>query len=118
MEIMMGNENRPDEDLSNTGTRKPDDTVGSRGPHPAGGGHQTPEQAAITAQGSEKGSEQGSGGRSDADRHGEWRENGGAAGRTPPALGGSSGGHSDRKASAGPREGEPVAGEPERAKCS
>ena len=109
----MGNENRPDEDLSNTGTRKPDEAVGSRGPHPAGGGHQTPEQAAITGQ--------GSGGRSDAERRGEWGEGGqgsDAAGRGPPALGGSSGGHSDRKAAAGPREGEPVAGEPERAKRS
>ncbi|KQQ14756.1 hypothetical protein ASF53_09050 [Methylobacterium sp. Leaf123] len=104
----MGNENRPDEDLSNTGTRKPDEAVGSRGPHPAGGGHQTAEQAAITGQ--------GSGGRSDAERR-EGQDRG-AAGRTPPAIGGSSGGHSDRKASAGPREGEPVAGEPERAKHS
>lgn len=109
----MGNENRPEEDLSNTGTRKPDEAVGSRGPHPAGGGHQTPEQAAITGQ--------GSAGRSDAERRGEW--GGGAdgkaeSGRAPPALGGSSGGHSDRKAAAGPREGEPVAGEPERAKSS
>lgn len=105
----MGNENRPDEDLSNVGTRKPDEAVGSRGPAPAGGGHQTPEQAAITAQ--------GSGGRSDAEREGEWSETG-ETGRTPPAIGGSSAGHSDRKASAGPREGEPVAGEPDRAKHS
>ncbi|AMB44018.1 hypothetical protein Y590_03865 [Methylobacterium sp. AMS5] len=109
-EAVMGNENRPDEDLSNTGTRKPDEAVGSPGPHPAGGGHQTSEQAAITGQ--------GGGGRSDAERHGEWGESaeGAAAGRTPPAIGGSSGGHSDRKASTGPREGEPVAGEPDRAK--
>ena len=108
----MGNENRPDEDLSNTGTRKPDEAVGSRGPRPAGGGHQTAEQAAITGQ--------GSGGRSDAERQGEWSDSRGSetAGRTPPALGGSSGGHSDRKAYPGPREGEPVAGEPDRAKRS
>ncbi|MGA4552159.1 hypothetical protein [Methylorubrum aminovorans] len=109
----MGNENRPEEDLSNTGTRKPDEAVGSPGPHPVGGGHQTPEQAAITGQGSD--------GRSDAERRGEWgggSQGSDAEGRTPPALGGSSGGHSDRKASAGPREGEPVAGEPDRAKRS
>ncbi|MBD8906734.1 hypothetical protein [Methylorubrum zatmanii] len=108
----MGNENRPDEDLSNTGTRKPDEAVGSRGPHPAGGGHQTAEQAAITSQ--------GSGGRSDAERRGEWGAGGqkGQAGQTPPALGGSSGGHSDRMASSGPQEGRPVAGEPARAKNS
>ena len=105
----MGNENRPDEDLSNTGTRKPDEAVGSPGPHPAGGGHQTPEQAAITGQGSD--------GRSDAERRGEWGGRADAeAGRSPPAIGGSSGGQSDRKASAGPRAGEPVAGEPDRAK--
>ncbi|MFG5118693.1 hypothetical protein [Methylorubrum sp. POS3] len=102
----MGSENRPHEDLTNVGTRKPDEAVGSRGPSPAGGGHQTPEQAAITGQ--------GSGGRSDDERTSEW---GGAdEGRTPPAIGGSSGGHSDRKAAAGPRQGEPIAGEPERAK--
>lgn len=116
----MGNENRPDEDLTNVGTRKPDEAVGSRGPSPAGGGHQTPQQAAIT--------EQGSGGRSDDERTGEWAKgrardeargkDAAEEGRTPPALGGSSGGHSDRKASAGPREGEPVAGEPDRAKRS
>lgn len=37
---------------SETVTRKPDDAVGSRGTPPAGGGHQTPEQAAITDMGS------------------------------------------------------------------
>ncbi len=108
----MGNENRPDEDLTNVGTRKPEDAVGSPGPRPAGGGHQTPQQAAITGQ--------GSGGRSDDERTGEWAKGteGAEEGRTPPAIGGSSGGHSDRKASAGPRAGEPVAGEPDRAKRS
>jgi hypothetical protein len=106
----MGNENRPHEDLSNVGTRKPEDAVGSRGPGPAGGGHQTPQQAAITGQ--------GSGGRSDEERTGEWAKGSGEEGRTPPAIGGSSGGHSDRKASAGPRAGEPIAGEPDRAKRS
>lgn len=104
----MGNENRPDEDLSNVGTRKPEDAVGSPGPSPAGGGHQTPQQAAITGQGSS--------GRSDEERTSEW--GGSEEGRTPPAIGGSSGGHSDRKASAGPREGQPVAGEPDRAERS
>ena len=33
---------------SGTVTRKPDDAVGSRGEPPAGGGHQTADQAAIT----------------------------------------------------------------------
>ncbi|MDE3750264.1 hypothetical protein O0C52_31320, partial [Methylobacterium radiotolerans] len=37
---------------SGTVTRKPDDKVGSRGSPPAGGGHQTSDQAAITDMGS------------------------------------------------------------------
>ena len=78
---------------SGTVTRKPDDAVGSRGEPPAGGGHQTADQAAITDMG---------GG---APPQPEPREGWGATGepgRSPPAVGGSSGGHSDQKASRGP----------------
>jgi hypothetical protein len=82
---------RPTSD-SGTVTRKPDDKVGSSGSAPAGDGHQTAQQAAITGM--------GSGGKDDADRHGEWGQ--GQAGASPPAVGGSSGGHSDQKASRGP----------------
>jgi hypothetical protein len=85
---------------SATATRKPDDKVGTPGEPPAGGGHQTPEQAAVTGM--------GSGGKDDTARTKEW--GGAEAGRTPPAIGGSSGGHSDQKASTGPDAGEKVAG--------
>jgi len=77
---------------SGTITRKPDDKVGSEGDHPAGGGHQTAEQASIT--------DMGSGGKDDAARREDWGGDG--AGASPPAIGGSSGGHSDQKASQGP----------------
>lgn len=83
-----------------TVTRKPDADVGTPGGPAAGGGHQTPQQAAITGQ--------GSGGRSDADRQDTWKQ-GGEPGRNPAAIGGSSNGQSDQKAAEGPREGEPVA---------
>ena len=85
---------------SATATRKPDDKVGSPGSQPAGGGHQTPQQAAIT------GIE--SGGKDEAERRREM--GGGAAGSSPPAIGGSSNGHSDQKASRGPEAGTKVAG--------
>ncbi|MGU3536632.1 hypothetical protein [Methylobacterium sp. A54F] len=85
---------------SETVTRKPDSDVGSPGGPAAGGGHQTAAQAEVTRM--------GAGGRSDADRNQGW-DAGGEAGRAPPALGGSSGGHSDQKASRGPRDGETVA---------
>ena len=50
----------------------------------------------------------GSGGKDETDRKQDMR--GGAAGASPPAIGGSSGGHSDQKASRGPEAGEKVAG--------
>ena len=50
----------------------------------------------------------GSGGKDDDARKKEW--GGAEEGRTPPAIGGSSGGHSDQKASHGPEAGEKVAG--------
>ena len=83
-----------------TVTRKPDADVGSPGEPPAGGGHQTPEQAAIT--------DLGPGGRSDAERKAE--QQAGEPGRAPPALGGSSAGHSDQIASRGPDAGRKLAG--------
>ncbi|GJD47571.1 hypothetical protein OPKNFCMD_0279 [Methylobacterium crusticola] len=82
-------------------TRKPDDVVGSRGAPAAGGGHQTPEQDAITRQ--------EPGGRTEQSRNAEWSEAGGTPGRPPVSVGGSSGGHSDQKAADGPREGEKTA---------
>ena len=92
----MSRDNIPTE----TVTRKPDEAVGTPGGPAAGGGRQTAQQSEITRM--------GSGGRSDA----EWTESwdaGGEPGRNPPALGGSSAGHSDQKASRGPRAGETVA---------
>lgn len=84
---------------SGTITRKPDDAVGSEGNPAAGDGHQTAEQAAITGM--------GSGGKDDASRHEEWGK--GKPGSAPPAIGGSSGGHSDQQASQGPEAGHKVA---------
>ncbi|KMO28020.1 hypothetical protein VP06_28905 [Methylobacterium aquaticum] len=81
-------------------TRKPDDVVGSRGEPAVGGGHQTPEQAAITRQ--------EGGGRDEAELKREW-SSAGTPGRPPVSVGGSSGGHSDQVAAQGPREGEKVA---------
>ncbi len=49
----------------------------------------------------------GSGGKDDGARKEDW--GGAEEGRTPPAIGGSSGGHSDQKASRGPNAGEKVA---------
>lgn len=89
---------RPTSD-SGTVTRKPDDKVGSKGDHPAGGGHQTAQQASIT--------DMGPGGQDDAARRENW--GGGGAGTSPPAIGGSSGGHSDQKASRGPEADRKVA---------
>ena len=78
---------------SGTVTRKPDDTVGSPGEPPAGGGHQTSDQAAIT--------DMGTGGSPRTEPKEGWGGSG-EAGRAPPAIGGSSGGHSDQKAAHGP----------------
>jgi hypothetical protein len=86
---------------SGTVTRKPDDVVGSRGDAPAGGGRQTADQAAIT--------EMGSGESPRPEPKDGWGK-AGEPGRSPPAVGGSSGGHSDQKASRGPAEDETVAG--------
>ncbi|MCJ2014434.1 hypothetical protein [Methylobacterium sp. J-076] len=87
-------------DESGTVTRKSDDKVGSAGSEPAGGGHQTAEQAAITGM--------GSGGKDEEARKRDM--SGGVAGASPPAIGGSSGGHSDQTASRGPAEDAKVAG--------
>ena len=85
---------------SETVTRKPQADVGKPGDPAVGGGHQTAEQAAITGQ--------GSGGRTDADRQETWNQ-GGAPGRNPAPIGGSSDGQSDQKAGGGSAEDEPVA---------
>lgn len=78
-----------------TVTRKPDQDVGTPGGPAAGGGHQTPDQAAVT--------DMGGGGRTDAERRDDWKA--GEPGRSPPALGGSSAGQSDQTVSRGPEEG-------------
>ena len=91
---------RPTSD-SGTVTRKSDDAVGTSGDAPAGGGRQTADQAAIT--------EMGTGGTPRTEPKEGWG-NAGEPGRSPPAVGGSSGGHSDQKASRGPAEDEKVAG--------
>lgn len=78
---------------SGTVTRKPDDKVGSRGTPPSGGGHQTADQAAIT--------DMESGGTPRSEPRDRWGE-AGEPGRAPPVRGGSSGGHSDQKASRDP----------------
>jgi hypothetical protein len=86
---------------SGTVTRKPDDAVGSRGEPPVGGNRQTADQAAIT--------DMGSGGTPRTEPKEGWGQ-AGEAGRAPPAIGGSSGGHSDQTASRGPATGQKVAG--------
>lgn len=79
--------------------KKNDNIVGqSEGPI-VGGGHQTPEQAEIV--------KQEGGGLTDAERR---RMESGKPGSGNPAVGGSSGGHSDQVASRGPAEGKKVAG--------
>lgn len=81
--------------------KKNDNIVGrSEGPI-VGGGHQTPEQAAIV--------EQGGGGLTDGERRESWQQ-GGEAGRGAPAIGGSSQGQSDQIAARGPDEDRKVAG--------
>lgn len=79
----------PNDHIPITGTRKPDEDVGTPGAPAVAGGGQTPQQAAIT------GNE--SGGLTDADRKASWQESGGAPGRNPAPVGGSSDGQSDRK---------------------
>ncbi len=79
--------------------KKNDNIVGrSEGPI-VGGGHQTSQQADIV--------KQEGGGLSDAERR---RMDGGQQGKGDPAIGGSSGGHSDQMAARGPAEGRKVAG--------
>jgi hypothetical protein len=81
--------------------KKNDNIVGrSEGPI-VGGGHQTPEQAAIV--------QQGGGGLTDSERRESWSQ-GGEKGRGTPAIGGSSQGHSDQMAARGPDEDRKVAG--------
>lgn len=92
---------RETDEASQTVTRKPDDAVGSPGSPPAGGGHQTPEQAAIT--------DQGGGGLGSSERK-DTRPDAGEPGRSPPVPGGSSNGHSDQKPSRGPGEDRKTAG--------
>jgi len=73
--------------------KKPDDIVGqSQGPI-VNGGHQTPEQRAIT--------ERSGGGLTEAERHEMWKDAGGEPGRPPAALGGSSQGQADRMPAGG-----------------
>jgi hypothetical protein len=82
--------------------KKNDNIVGrSEGPIVAGG-HQTAEQAAIV--------QQGGGGKTDADRNAAWNGDEAQKGRMDPAIGGSSGGHSDQIAARGPKEDRKVAG--------
>jgi len=80
--------------------KKNDNIVGrSEGPI-VGGGHQTPEQAEIV--------KQEGGGLTEAERS---RQIGSAPrGKGDPAIGGSSGGHSDQMAARGPDEDRKVAG--------
>lgn len=54
----------PNDHIPIVGTRKPDDDVGAPGAPAAAGGRQSAEQSAIT--------EQGSGGKTDADRNADW----------------------------------------------
>lgn len=81
--------------------KKNDNIVGrSEGPI-VGGGHQTPEQAALV--------QQGGGGKTDGERSSEASSDG-PKGRMNPALGGSSQGQSDQQAASGPDENSKVAG--------
>ena len=74
--------------------KKNDDKVGSSEGPITGGGHQTPEQAALV--------QQGGGGVTDAERNQDWQETaGGKAGRAPVAVGGSSQGQADRMPTGG-----------------
>ncbi len=82
--------------------KKNDNIVGrSEGPI-VNGGHQTAEQAAIVQQGSD--------GKTDAERNASWNGDEAQKGRMDPAIGGSSNGHSDQLAARGPNENRKVAG--------
>lgn len=70
--------------------KKNDNRVGESEGEAVGGGRQTPEQAALLGGG-------GAGsGKTDAARNAEWTEAGGAPGRSPVGIGGSSQGQADR----------------------
>ena len=71
-------------------TRKPDDDVGTPGEPTVAGGTHTADQAAIT--------DQTPGGLADGQRKEAW-DQGGAPGRNPAPVGGSSDGQSDRRRS-------------------
>lgn len=79
--------------------KKNDDIVGQADGPPVNGGRQTSQQANLV--------EQDGGGLSDVERS---RMNPGRPDKANPALGGSSGGHSDQVASRGPAENRKVAG--------
>lgn len=79
----------PNNNIPISGTRKPDEDVGTPGEPAVAGGGQTAQQAEIT------GMKEGA--RTDADRKADWAASGGEAGRNPAPVGGSSDGQSDRK---------------------
>lgn len=76
----------PNDHIPIVGTRKPDADVGKPGAPAVAGGKQSPEQSALT--------QQGSGGQTDAARNADWE--GSPEGRNPAPVGGSSDGQSDR----------------------
>ena len=80
--------------------KKPDDSVGRSQGAVAGGGRQTPEQRAITERSGGSDAEE-AGGLTDAERKALYQEAGGAPGRAPVSLGGSSQGQSDRMPAGG-----------------
>lgn len=75
-----------DESVPSKTVTRPDDAVGKPGSRPAAGGRQATQQARITRIEPE--------GRADEERGRDW---GGGPPGDDPAMGGSSGGHSDRK---------------------
>jgi hypothetical protein len=80
--------------------RKNDNIVGRAEGPPVGGGHQTPEQAEIV--------KQEGGGLTDSERSAQAAERSQLPGN--PAVGGSSGGHSDQMGSRGAEDDRKVAG--------
>jgi hypothetical protein len=82
--------------------KKNDNIVGRPEGPIVGGGHQTPEQAALVRQ--------GAGGKTDAERSRDQRSSAGTGGRMAPAVGGSSQGRSDQQAAGGADEDRKVAG--------
>ena len=83
--------------------KKNDNIVGRPEGPIVGGGHQTPEQAALM--------QQAAGGKTDAERSHEQAEaNSSSRGRMEPAIGGSSQGQSDQQAARSLKEDRKVAG--------